>query len=241
MSSKSWRHACWTREKLLQVLSETRRVLLQTFCAPELFTKVKKEIARKDTYEKMFAPRETPGDRRFGFHITPSRSQCVTPSTMTPRTTINLDEFEGKMMLDSIEKRGPEWWLYDTTIDLKRVNDRLYNEIRQHEYGTAEKREQSLRQSACLQVIETAIDPILTRFGKFKKRRLLANVHSSAEWDRDVETFPTDEELRIRHWIPPPSALAVDEEDEILEEVMDYRTYCWAIAKTYCWAIAISR
>ena len=26
-----------------------------------------------------------------------------------------------------------------------------------------------------------------------------------------------------------------------LEEVMDYRTYCWAIAKTYCWAIAISR
>ena len=27
----------------------------------------------------------------------------------------------------------------------------------------------------------------------------------------------------------------------ILEEVMDYRTYCWAIAKTYCWAIAISR
>ena len=27
----------------------------------------------------------------------------------------------------------------------------------------------------------------------------------------------------------------------VLEEVMDYRTYCWAIAKTYCWAIAISR
>ena len=26
-----------------------------------------------------------------------------------------------------------------------------------------------------------------------------------------------------------------------IEEVMDYRTYCWAIAKTYCWAIAISR
>ena len=29
--------------------------------------------------------------------------------------------------------------------------------------------------------------------------------------------------------------------EEVLEEVMDYRTYCWAIAKTYCWAIAISR
>ena len=27
----------------------------------------------------------------------------------------------------------------------------------------------------------------------------------------------------------------------IFEEVMDCRTYCWAIAKTYCWAIAISR
>ena len=30
-------------------------------------------------------------------------------------------------------------------------------------------------------------------------------------------------------------------EQGIFEEVMDYRTYCWAIAKTYCWAIAISR
>ena len=28
---------------------------------------------------------------------------------------------------------------------------------------------------------------------------------------------------------------------QIFEEVMDYRTYCGAIAKTYCWAIAISR
>ena len=27
----------------------------------------------------------------------------------------------------------------------------------------------------------------------------------------------------------------------LLEEVMDYRTYCCAIAKTYCCAIAISR
>ena len=32
---------------------------------------------------------------------------------------------------------------------------------------------------------------------------------------------------------------AVDERN--VEEVMDYKTYCWAIAKTYCWAIAISR
>ena len=31
------------------------------------------------------------------------------------------------------------------------------------------------------------------------------------------------------------------DESEIVEEVMDYRTYCWAITKTYCWAIAISR
>ena len=38
----------------------------------------------------------------------------------------------------------------------------------------------------------------------------------------------------------------LNDEDHIIfrknvEEVMDYRTYCWAIAKTYCWAIAISR
>ena len=30
-------------------------------------------------------------------------------------------------------------------------------------------------------------------------------------------------------------------QESVVEEVMDYRTYCWAIAKTFCWAIAISR
>ena len=33
-----------------------------------------------------------------------------------------------------------------------------------------------------------------------------------------------------------PDRCVVDNQN--LEEVMDYRTYCWAIAKTYCWAIA---
>ena len=28
---------------------------------------------------------------------------------------------------------------------------------------------------------------------------------------------------------------------DIVEGVMDYSTYCWAIAKTVCWAFAISR
>ena len=43
-------------------------------------------------------------------------------------------------------------------------------------------------------------------------------------------------------FLPAPSRTpAKIQEQTIFEEVMDYRTYCWAIAKTYCWAIAISR
>ena len=50
-----------------------------------------------------------------------------------------------------------------------------------------------------------------------------------------------DRASRLLHLLLMTVPCRLRVKENMFEEVMDYRTYCWAIATTYCWAIAISR
>jgi hypothetical protein len=110
------RQACSVREKLLTALAETSRVLLQAFCMPEFMASIQKEVSTMST---IF------GERSGKNNVSKDEKDAAT----SPVEQAVLESPEGR--------GGPEWWVYDATVDLKRENQRLMYEIEQSEVRSA--------------------------------------------------------------------------------------------------------